>query len=166
MSFTSRNGTRGAPQPRSGALTRWFTKRSVHRIERKGGKFMGMNVLVLTTIGKKTGLERQTPLGWFPAPEGTWFIVASAAGAAKNPAWYYNLAANPSKARISLGGKEIPVTARQLHGPERDRAWEQVVATVPRYGQYPTKTDRDIPVIQLTPSEPKKVSPEESAPDR
>lgn len=88
MSFTSRNGTRGARQPRNGALTRWFTKRTINRIERNGGKFMGMNVLVLTTVGKRTGMERQAPLGRFPGPAGTWFIVASAAGAAKNPAWY------------------------------------------------------------------------------
>jgi deazaflavin-dependent oxidoreductase (nitroreductase family) len=120
---------------------------------------MGMNVLVLTTIGKKTGMERKTPLGWFPAPAGSWFIVASAAGAAKNPAWYYNLAASPTKARISIGGREVPVTARQLHGVERDRAWEQVVAAAPRYGPYVTKTDREIPVIRLTPAEPKSSPP-------
>ena len=134
----------------------------INRIERKGGKVMGRNVLVLTTVGKKTGMERQTPLGWFPAPAGSWFIVASAAGAAKNPAWYYNLAASPTKARITIGGREVPVTARQLHGVERDRAWEQVVAAVPRYAQYVTKTDRDIPVIQLIPAEPKNSPPEQS----
>jgi deazaflavin-dependent oxidoreductase (nitroreductase family) len=141
---------------------RWFTKRWIKRIERKGGKFMGMNVLVLTTVGKKTGMERKTPLGWFPAPAGTWFIVASAAGAAKNPSWYYNLAASPTTARISIGGREVPVTARQLHGDERDRAWEQIVAIAPRYGPYVTKTDREIPVIQLTPAEPKSSPPEKS----
>ena len=162
MSFTSRNGTRGARQPRIGTLARWFTKRWINRIERKGGKFMGMNLLVLTTIGKKSGMERQTPLAWFPAPAGTWYIVASAAGAAKNPAWYYNLAASPTTARIAMGGREVPVTARQLHGIERDRAWEQIVAAVPRYGHYVTKTDRDIPVIQLTPAETKSSPPEKS----
>jgi deazaflavin-dependent oxidoreductase (nitroreductase family) len=162
MSFTSRNGTRGTRQLRNGALMRWAKKRSINRIERKGGKFMGMNVLVLTTVGKKTGMERQTPLGWFPAPAGTWFIVASAAGAAKNPAWYYNLAASPTKARVTMGGSEVPVTARQLHGVERDRAWEQIVAAVHRYAQYETKTDRDIPVIQLTPAEPENFPHEES----
>ena len=138
----------------------WAKKRWINRIERNGGKVMGRNVLVLTTIGKKTGLERRTPVGWFPAPAGTWFIVASASGAAKNPAWYYNLAARPTQARITMRGREIPVTARQLHGVERDRAWEQVVAAVPRYGQYVTKTDRDIPVIQLTPLESKNSPPE------
>jgi deazaflavin-dependent oxidoreductase (nitroreductase family) len=162
MSFTSRNGTQGTRQRRNGALMRWAKRRWINRIERKGGRVMGMNVLVLTTVGKKTGMERQTPLGWFPAPAGTWFIVASAAGAAKNPAWYYNLAASPTKARVTMGGSEVPVTARQLHGVERDRAWEQIVAAVPRYAQYETKTDRDIPVIQLTPAEPENFPPEES----
>ena len=162
MSFTSRNGTRGARQPRVGALTRWFTKHWIKRIERKGGTFMGMNLLVLTTIGRKTGLVRQTPLAWFPAPADTWFIVASAAGAAKNPSWYYNLAASPDTVRISIGGREVSVAARQLHGVERDRAWEQVVALVPRYAQYVTKTDREIPVIQLTPAEAKNSPPEQS----
>ena len=162
MSFTSRNGTQGTRQRRNGALMRWAKRRWINRIEHKGGKVMGMNVLVLTTVGKKTGMERQTPLGWFPAPAGTWFVVASASGAAKNPAWYYNLAASPTKARITIGGREVPVTARQLHGVERDRAWEQIVSAVPRYAQYETKTDRDIPVIQLTSSEQKNSPPEQS----
>ena len=106
MSFTSHNGTRGTRQPPNGALMRWAKKRWINRIERTSGKVMGRNVLVLTTVGKKTGMERRTPVGWFPAPAGTWFVVASASGAAKNPAWYYNLAASPTKARITMGGRD------------------------------------------------------------
>jgi deazaflavin-dependent oxidoreductase (nitroreductase family) len=66
------------------------------RIRRKGGgKFMGFNALVLTTVGHKSGLERTTPVGWFPGQDGSWLIVASANGAVGNPAWYYNIAARP-----------------------------------------------------------------------
>lgn len=92
MSFNTRNGTRGARQPKAGRLMKWFNERAAKRIRRKGGKFAGFNALVLTTIGAKSGTERTTPVGWFPSGgDDSWLIVASAAGAAKNPAWYYNI---------------------------------------------------------------------------
>jgi deazaflavin-dependent oxidoreductase (nitroreductase family) len=96
---TQHNGTRGRRQPGTGgSVGRWLTKRAINRIRRKGKMpGLGFNALVLTTIGRKSGLERQTPVGWFPGPDGSWLIVASAAGAARNPAWYYNLAAHPDQ---------------------------------------------------------------------
>ncbi len=60
---------------------------------------MGMNVLVLTTVGAKTGQLGQTPLGSFPDGDDAWLIVASFGGNAKNPAWYHNLAAHPTRLR-------------------------------------------------------------------
>ena len=71
-------------------------------------------------------------------------------GAAGNPAWYYNLAAAPDRARIEVGGTTIPVSAQQLHGAERVAAWKTLTASVPRFGKYPGQTDREIPVIRLT----------------
>jgi len=76
-------------------------------------------------------------------------IVASAAGAAGNPAWYYNIAAHPDKVQIEVEGRKVAVVAEQLHGAERAEAWELIVATAPRFGQYQQKTDRELPVIRL-----------------
>ena len=90
------------------------------------------------------------PVGWFPDGNGNWLIVASANGATDNPAWYYNLAAGPDKARIEVDGAEIPVTAQQLHGAERAAAWTSITTAAPRFAQYEAKTDREIPVILLT----------------
>jgi deazaflavin-dependent oxidoreductase (nitroreductase family) len=149
MSFNTRNGTRGARQPKAGRLMTWFKARIVKKV-RRNGTFSGMNVLVLTTIGAKSGTERTNPVGYFQADDETWLIVASAAGAPRNPAWYYNIAAHPDKVQIELAGRRLPVTAVQLHGTEREEAWRQITTKVPRFARYQVKTDRELPIIRLT----------------
>lgn len=148
MSFDTHAGTRGARQP-AGPVVRWVNKLAAGRIRRKGGKFMGFNALILTTVGRKSGAERTNPVGWFPGKDGSWLIVASANGAASNPAWYYNIAAHPDQVKIEVQGRMVPVTAEQLHGAERAEAWDQIVAAAPRFGGYQQKTDRELPVIRL-----------------
>jgi deazaflavin-dependent oxidoreductase (nitroreductase family) len=149
MTFTTGNGTRGARQP-GGKLMLWVNRLMAKRI-RKTGRATGFNALVLTTVGRKSGIPRQTPVGYFPDGD-NWLIVASAAGAARNPDWYYNLASHPDNVQIEPGsGRKIRVTAQELHGAERQRAWQGIVAASPRFGQYQEKTDREIPVIRLTP---------------
>ena len=151
MSFDTPAGTRGGRQP-AGWAFRWGNKLMARWIRRKGGgKFMGFNALVLTTIGRKSGTERTNPVGWFPGEAGSWLIVASANGAIGNPAWYYNIAAHPDQVQIELDGRQIPVMAEQLHWGERDQAWQQITATAPRFAQYEQKTDREMPVIRLVP---------------
>ncbi len=150
MSFDTRAGTRGARQP-SGPFFRWLNKVMSRRLRRKGGTMMGFNALVLTTVGAKSGARRTNPVGWFPGQDGSWLIVASAAGAARNPAWYYNIAAHPDEVQIEVDGRTIPVTAEQLHEAERDEAWQQITAAAPRFAQYEQKTDRVLPVIRLEP---------------
>jgi deazaflavin-dependent oxidoreductase (nitroreductase family) len=150
MAFDTPAGTRGARQPRAGMMMRFINNTAAGRI-RRTGKMMGFNALILTTVGAKTGAERTVPVGWFPGPEGSWLVVASAAGATRNPAWYYNLAAHPDKVTIEVEGRKIPVTAEQLHGDERDEAWKQITTAVPRFSKYQEKTDRTIPVIRLVP---------------
>ncbi len=151
MSFTSRNGTHGARQPRATATTRWFNLRVIERLSHKGGRFMGMDAIVLETIGKKTGVQRLTPVASFPADGEGWVIVAAASGAARNPSWYYNIAADPDAVSVRLAGKSIPVDPVELHGDERVAAWSRVVAKSPRFTQYERTTDRELPVIRLTP---------------
>jgi deazaflavin-dependent oxidoreductase (nitroreductase family) len=146
MTFDTAAGTRGGRQP-AGFAARLGNKVMAGRIRKGGAKFLGFNALVLTTVGRKTGAERAVPVGYFPRPDGSWLIVASAQG---NPAWYYNLAAHPDQVQIEIGGQKIPVTAEQLHGADREQAWQQIVAAVPRFSGYQQKTDREIPVIRLT----------------
>jgi deazaflavin-dependent oxidoreductase (nitroreductase family) len=151
VSFDARSGTRGARQPSMGGpIGRWMTKRMVNRIRRKGRMpGLGFNALVLTTVGRKSGVERQTPVGWFPGEDGSWLIVASAAGAAKNPAWYHNIAAHPDQVRIEVAGRTVDVVAEQLHGAQREEAWRQITEAAPRFASYEHKTDRELPIIRL-----------------
>jgi deazaflavin-dependent oxidoreductase (nitroreductase family) len=142
MTFDSRNGTRGAWQPR-GLLVKLGNKLAMGRIRRKPG-----DLLILTTIGRKSGAERESPLRWFPDPDG-WLIVASAGGAPANPAWYYNLKANPDKVKVRIGGETTAVTAEQLHGDEYAAAWQMITSTAGQFAGYQQKTDREIPVIRL-----------------
>jgi deazaflavin-dependent oxidoreductase (nitroreductase family) len=121
---------------------------------------MGFNALVLTTVGRKSGLERTSPVGWFPGTDGSWLIVASAAGAPGNPAWYYNIAAHPDKIQIEVEGRKQAVTAAQLHGAERAEAWTQITAAAPRFAQYQQKTDRELPIIRLIPGSSAEASPD------
>ena len=152
MSFETptRNGTRGRGQP--GRPPGWLNKWIINRIRRTGkAPGLGFDALVLTTIGRKSGVERQTPVGWFPGQDDSRLIVASAAGAARNPAWYYNLAAHPDQVWIEMPGRKLAVTAEQLHGAERDAAWRQITAAVPRFADYQQSTDRELPIIRLVP---------------
>lgn len=120
---------------------------------RKGRKLLGgTNGLILTTVGRKSGTPRSTPVNWFPGPEGSWLIVASAAGAPKNPAWYHNIAAHPDRVQIELAGRTVSVRAEQLHGDERDRAWRAIAQSSSRFAKYAQQTDRELPVIRLTES--------------
>jgi deazaflavin-dependent oxidoreductase (nitroreductase family) len=151
MSFDTPDGTRGSRlRGPSGPVGRWM-QRMAMRQHRKSWKFTGADILFLTTIGRRSGQERTTPLAWFPGGDGTWLIVASAAGTAQNPAWYRNIAAHPDRVQIEWREGKVPVTAEQLAGAEREQAWARIVAAQPRYAKYQQKTDRELPVIRLTP---------------
>jgi deazaflavin-dependent oxidoreductase (nitroreductase family) len=115
---------------------------------RKGDKFMGMDVLYLTTIGARTGESRMTPVAYFPDGD-AWLIVASLGGAARNPGWYHNIAAHPDQVWIDIGGDRLHVTPEQLEGQRREEAWRRISASQPRYAGYQEKTDRVLPVLRL-----------------
>jgi len=149
MAFDTPNGTRGARQPGRNRIERWGNQQMVRRMRRKGDP--RENKLVLVTIGKKTGVERMNPVRWFPGGGDAKLIVASASGAPRNPAWYYNIAANPDRVRIEFAGQRVAVTPEQLHGPERDAAWRQITTAAHGFAKYERITDREIPVIRLIP---------------
>jgi deazaflavin-dependent oxidoreductase (nitroreductase family) len=150
MSFDSQRGTYGARQPK-GAVMRTMNTMAARRIRHKPGvKMMGCDTLVLTALGRRSGVARSTPIAWFADGNGNWLVVASANGAVDNPSWYYNVAANPDRLSIEIGQDVVAVTAEQLHGAERNNAWNLITTAAPRFAKYQQKTDRDIPVIRLT----------------
>jgi deazaflavin-dependent oxidoreductase (nitroreductase family) len=116
-------------------------------------RVQGRPLLLLTTRGARTGATRRTALGWFPDDrEPSWIVVGSGAGAATHPGWAFNLAKHPDDASIEVDGRVLRVRAETLHGAERERAWARIVELTPGYGRYAQQTDREIPVIRLTPA--------------
>ena len=116
-------------------------------------KIQGRPLLELTTIGAKTGKTRRVLLAWFEDPDcpGSWLVVGSNGGATRHPGWCHNLARNPDQAWAKVSGQETRVRPDSLHGEERSAAWDRVVALAPGYGRYTETTDREIPIIRLTP---------------
>src|SRR5215210_3700259 len=115
-------------------------------------KIQGRPLLLLSTVGAKTGKRRQAPLAWFeddPPRDGTWLVVASKGGSATHPGWYVNLARRPKDTTIEVNGETIAVEPESLSGAERERAWARIVALSPGYGAYSVTTDREIPVVRL-----------------
>jgi deazaflavin-dependent oxidoreductase (nitroreductase family) len=135
-----------------GAVSRWMQQRMNARMNRKirrgRGKFMGMDVLILHTVGRRSGQPRETPVAWFADGEDTRLIVASGGGSL-HPDWYVNLMAHPDRASIELPGRDaVPVTPHRLDG-DREQAWQRIAAAQPRYAKYQSKSDREYPVIRL-----------------
>jgi deazaflavin-dependent oxidoreductase (nitroreductase family) len=150
------------------AFSRWMQRKANARMSRKirGGRggFMGMEVLILNTVGRRSGQPRETPVAWFADSDdgddgddgddnaaGARLIVASGGGG-RHPGWHANLMAHPDRATIELPGEDaLPVTPHQLDGDERARAWARIVAAQPRYAKYQSKSQREYPVVRLTP---------------
>jgi len=115
----------------------------------KGTELKGRPVILLTTVGAKTGKIRKTPL-MRVEHGGEYAVVASLGGAPKNPVWYYNIVANP-RVELQDGAETKDYDSREVFGDEKVAWWERAVATWPDYAEYQTKTDRQIPVFVLTP---------------
>lgn len=146
-------GSRGTSMPSFVTPVMKIVNGLMMKQSRRSGRAAGLDVLVLDTVGARTGQQRQTLLGCFPEEDGAWLIAASAGGTAGNPAWYHNLAAHPDQVRVEVKGRTVPVVPVQLSGTEREAAWRRIVAAQPRYAGYEKKTDRQIPVIRLTPKQ-------------
>ena len=112
-----------------------------------GGPFEGATLLLLHTTGAKSGKERVNPVMAFDL-DGKLAIVGSYAGADVDPAWLHNLRAHPD-AHIEIGTDAYDVHAREMPPAERDAAYLRIVEKAPGFGEYQTKTDRVIPVIEL-----------------
>jgi deazaflavin-dependent oxidoreductase (nitroreductase family) len=115
----------------------------------KGGSLRGMPIILVTSVGARSGKLRKTPL-MRVEHEGEYAAVASLGGAPKNPVWYYNLKANPH-VELQDGSTRRDYTAREVTGEEKAIWWERAVAAYPDYADYQKKTTRQIPVFVLTP---------------
>ncbi|WP_229069756.1 nitroreductase family deazaflavin-dependent oxidoreductase [Actinoplanes sp. DH11] len=129
-----------------------WARKQAEKYEATGGTeaadMLGKPIVVVTSIGAKTGALRKTPL-MRVEHEGEYVAVGSLGGAPKNPVWVYNLRKNPH-VELQDGDVKQDYTARELAGEEREVWWERSVAAFPNYAEYQKKTDRLIPVFLLT----------------
>jgi deazaflavin-dependent oxidoreductase (nitroreductase family) len=112
-----------------------------------GGPFEGAPLLLLTSIGARSGNEHTTPVMYLPDGD-RYVIFASKGGAPAHPDWFRNLSANPN-ATVEVGTERFPVTAIITEGAERDALYARQVERFPQFGEYEQKTDRVIPVVAL-----------------
>ena len=115
-----------------------------------GGPFEGVPLLLLHHTGAKSGEARINPLA-YQSDGGRYVVFASKGGAPTNPAWYYNLQANPN-VTIEVGTDTIAAVASEATGEERERLFRTQVENIPQFAEYEKKAGRVIPVIVLTPS--------------
>jgi deazaflavin-dependent oxidoreductase (nitroreductase family) len=138
-----------------GSFSRWMQHRANARLNRKiragRGQFMGMDVLILHTAGRKSGQPRETPVAWF-ADDANARLVVGSGGKTQHPDWHLNLVGRPDEASIELpGSAATPVTPHVLEGTEREQAWKLIAAAQPRLAKYQRKSDRLYPIVRLDP---------------
>ncbi len=112
-----------------------------------GGRMNGLPVLLLHTVGRKTGKQRVTPLGYF-IHEGSYVVTGSNAGMNSHPGWFYNLTAN-SQASIQVKSDQCSVVTEVVGQDQRDRLWDTLTRIAPAYKNYAQNTVRGIPILLL-----------------
>jgi deazaflavin-dependent oxidoreductase (nitroreductase family) len=115
----------------------------------KGTTMRGLPVIVITSMGARSGKVRKTPV-MRVEHDGKYAAVASQGGAPRHPVWYFNLVAHPD-VEVQDGRVKQDMTARELTGAEKAVWWERAIAAFPNYADYQRKTDREIPVFLLEP---------------
>ncbi|HXQ34442.1 MAG TPA: nitroreductase family deazaflavin-dependent oxidoreductase [Anaerolineales bacterium] len=115
-----------------------------------GGRLPGLEVLLLTTTGRKTGKKRTAPLGYFKDGQGSYVIIGSNAGFDSHPAWFYNLKSQPH-VTIQIKDKQLDVNAEVAGPDKRSQLWGQLIKLAPFYDNYTKKTSREIPIVILHP---------------
>ena len=130
-----------------------FGDEHVRQYEATGGKvghdWNGTGVLVLHTIGRKSGETRKNPL-IYGRDDKDYLIIASKGGAPEHPGWYKNLLGHPD-VKIQVRDQVVPVKARTASAAEKKRLWPIMTKEWPAYDDYQSGTKRDIPLIVLTP---------------
>jgi len=116
------------------------------------GYFEGKPVMILTTTGAKSGEPREAVVT-FSRDGDDYIVVGSKSGEPEDPAWFTNLTANP-EVKVEADGRTFQARATVAEGADRDRLWDKHLAEHPQFAEYPSKTDRIIPIARLTPAIP------------
>jgi deazaflavin-dependent oxidoreductase (nitroreductase family) len=155
-------GTRGTELPKPVRTLMRVMEGPFHFAFQRFGdrmRIQGRPLVMLETVGGKTGVTRHTVLGAFPEMTGEqnasrtaerWVVVASNGGSARHPGWFLNLARQPDRVWIVKGNRRIKVRPETLGDAEREQAWKNVTSLAPGYGKYLETTDRTIPIVRLT----------------
>jgi deazaflavin-dependent oxidoreductase (nitroreductase family) len=114
-----------------------------------GGQFEGMRLVLVNTIGSKSGEIRMIPLAYLPHDDRV-YLAGTGGRDEKDPAWVVNLRANP-EATYEIGGDPIEARATSLTGEERSAAWAHIISLIPGFEDERKKRTRDIPVFALAP---------------
>ncbi len=132
-----------------------FNQRNIAEFRANGGKvggpFEGAPLLLLHTIGARSGKERINPMMYQDLGQGRVAVFASKAGADTNPDWFHNITAH-SDVTAEIGTETLPFTARVADEAEREPIWNKQKADYPGFADYEAKTDRIIPVVILEPA--------------
>lgn len=146
----------------STAVGAWVFSRTLHHIDPlllrlSDGQvsipqvLAGLPTIELTTIGAKSGKERTVPVLGLPDDE-QWVVFATNWGGSRHPAWYHNMRANP-EVEVSYKGETDTYIARDAAPAERSRYWERATEMYVGFEAYNRRTDREIPIVVLTPAE-------------
>ena len=120
---------------------------------RLGNKFLhGSPVGLLTTVGRKSGRKRTTPLIYIPDGEDgeKVIVIASQGGMPRHPVWYLNIQANPD-VEYQVGGEVREYRAREVEGEEKEACWRRAMEVYPDFDDYQLRTERTIPLLVLEP---------------
>ena len=120
-----------------------------HGGEATTGPLKGHPLLIMISHGAKTGEERRSILTWH-MNNGDYVVAGTAGGSPTTPAWVHNVRENP-EVMIEVANRTFEAKATVVDGTERDRLWDEHVAQLPWFGDYPSKTDRRFPMVRLTP---------------
>ncbi|SDE97132.1 deazaflavin-dependent oxidoreductase, nitroreductase family [Blastococcus aurantiacus] len=129
-----------------------WVREEVEHLERTGEGLRGRSVVLLTTVGARSGLLRKTPL-MRVSHAGVYAAVASTRGGDRHPHWYGNALAHP-KVELRDGDQVLSLVAREITGVERAGWWSRACTVFPSYVEYQRRTSRRIPVLLLEPASP------------
>ena len=131
----------------------WFSRTHSAVLRMSGGRLMhsllGMNMLLLSTVGRRTRHSRDTPLLYMEI-DGYYYCVASFAGSDRHPQWFLNLVSNP-EVQLLVRRRHLTALAHVTSGQERSEAWDELVGYYPAFAKYQRRTGRAIPVVRFSP---------------
>jgi deazaflavin-dependent oxidoreductase (nitroreductase family) len=139
-------------QPPDVEVTKVFNAKVTEEFRANDGKvgaFAGRELLLLTTTGAKSGQPRMSPLSCRRI-DGKLVVIAGYGGADVNPAWVFNLRANP-RAHVELANESFEVDARELLGADREDIVPKVIAVAPHFADFQANVSRVIPIFELQP---------------